>query len=292
MVRLTRPAAAAVALAAALACAAWPSGTSPALAATRLRAASSAPPPSGPACYNFAVGALRRHVVVQRMPPACAGLGPQEVNEAVARAVRTVVGPQHKAAARRLAAADSRYLGSLVRPVGPAPPASAIAAPGVTSPTVAARLAALTAWLAAVIAGAWLLASRLGMRGRRGRAAGGPGGIAGSHAGLATAGLGLWIAFTVTGSPLIGWLDVALTWLIAGLGMATLLAEPHRSYAHTNGSAMARANAIASAPATGTSTTISLTPARGQAPVMTIALHGALAVITMVLVLLAVLSVG
>ncbi len=289
MVRLTRPAAAAVALAAALACVTWPTAVSTAKAASRPRAASSAPPPSTAACYNFAVGALRRHVVVQRTPPVCAGLAPEEVNETVARAIRTVVGPLPKAAARRLAVVDSRYLGSLVRPVAAPRPASASAAGGVTASTLPARLAALTAWLAAVIAGAWLLASRLGLRGRGGRAPGAPGApgwIAGSHAGLATAGLGLWVAFTVTGSPLIGWLDVALTWLIAGLGMATLLADPHRSYAP------ASASGTASAAATGTSTTINLTPARGQAPVMTIALHGALAAITMALVLLAVLSVG
>lgn len=279
---LTRRVAAAVALAAALACVTWPTAVGTAMAASRPRAASSAPPPSAAACYNFAVGALRRHIVVQRTPRACAGLAPQEVNEAVARAIRTAVGPLPKAAARRLAVADSRYLGNLVRPVAAPRPASASAAAGATASTVPARLAALTAWLAAVIAGAWLLASRLGLRGRGSRARGAPGWIAGSHAGLATAGLGLWVAFTVTGSPLIGWLDVALTWLIAGLGMATLLADPHRSYAP----------ASASAAATGTSTTINLTPARGQAPVMTIALHGALAAITMALVLLAVLSVG
>jgi hypothetical protein len=155
-----------------------------------------------------------------------------------------------------------------------------------------ARLAALTAWLAAVIAGAWLLAGRLGLRERRGRAASVPGWIAGSHAGLATAGLGLWVAFTVTGSPLIGWLDVALTWLIAGLGMATLLADPQRSYAPASGGGSASATGSASAAATGPSATITLSPARGQAPVMTIALHGALAAVTMTLVLLAVLSVG
>jgi hypothetical protein len=86
----------------------------------------------------------------------------------------------------------------------------------------------------------------------------------------------------VTGSPLVGWLDVALTWLIAGLGMATLLADPSRSY--TSGGA--------SAAAADTSTVVNLTPARGQAPVMTIALHGGLAATTMALVLLAVLSVG
>jgi len=287
MVRLTRLAAAAMALAAALACGAWPAAAS-ATAPTRPRAASSAPPSSTSACYSFAVDALRRHVVVQRTPPQCAGLAPQDVNEAVARAIWTVVGPRPKAAARRLAVSDSRYLGSLVRPVGRVRPASAVAATGVPAPTMPARLAALTAWLAAVIAGAWLLAGRLGLRERRGQAAAVPGWIAGSHAGLATAGLGLWVAFTVTGSPLIGWLDVALTWLIAGLGMATLLADPHRSYAP----ASASATGSASAAATGTSTTITLTPARGQAPVMTIALHGALAAVTMALVLLAVLSVG
>jgi hypothetical protein len=169
-----------------------------------------------------------------------------------------------------------------------------VAATGVTAPTLPARLAALTAWLAAVIAGAWLLAGRLGLRERRGRAAGVPGWIAGSHAGLATAGLGLWVAFTVTGSPLIGWLDVALTWLIAGLGMSTLLADPHRRYAPARGGTTASGSATASAraAATGTSATITLTPAGGQAPVLTIALHGALAAVTMTLVLLAVLSVG
>jgi len=250
-------------------------------AGTRERAASSALPPSTSACYSFAVGALRQHVVVDRMPPVCAGLAPEDVNEAVARAIRTAVGPLPKAAARRQAVADSRYLGSLVRPVAPAQPASAIGPAGPTASTVPARLAALIAWLAAAIAGAWLLARRLGFGRPRGRAPGVPW-IAGSHASLATAGLAVWVAFMVTGSPLIGWLDVAFTWLIAGLGMATLLADPSRIYASVG----------AIAAAADTSTAVTLTPARGQAPVMTIALHGALAATTMALVLLAVLSVG
>ena len=280
VVRLTRPAAVALALAAALACTTWPMAAS--TAGTRKRAASSAPPPSTSACYSFAVAALRQHVVVDRTPPVCAGLAAEDVNEAVARAIRTIVGPLPKAAARRQAVADSRYLGSLVRPVGPARPTSAIAFAGPAASTVPARLAALTAWLTAAIAGAWLLARRLGLGRPRGRAAGVPPWIAGSHAGLASAGLALWVAFMATGSALIGWLDVALTWLIAGLGMATLLADPSRSYASVG----------ASAAAADTSTVVSPTPARGQAPVMTIALHGALAGTTMALVLLAVLSVG
>src|SRR5215469_3502707 len=279
-VRLTRPAAVALALAAALACTTWPMAAS--TAGTRDRAGSSALQPSASACYGFAVGALRQHVVVDRTPPVCAGLAPEDVNEAIARAIRTVVGPLPKAAARRQAVADSPYLGSLVRPVVPARPASAIAAAGPTASTVPARLTALTAWLTAAIAGAWLLARRLGLGRPRGRAPGVPPWIAGGHAGLATAGLAVWVAFVVTGSALIGWLDVALTWLIAGLGMATLLADPSRSYVSMS----------ASAAAADASTAVTLTPARGQAPVMSIALHGALAATTMALVLLAVLSVG
>jgi hypothetical protein len=277
---LTRPAAVALALAAALACTTWPMAAS--TAGTRERAASSGLPPSTSACYSFALGALRQHVVVHHTPPVCAGLAPEDVNEAVARAIRTIVGSLPKAAARRQAVADSRYVGSLVRPVSPARPAPTIALAGPAASTVPARLAALTAWLMAAIAGAWLHARRLGLGRPRDRAPGVPPWIAGSHAGLATAGLALWIAFMVTGSALIGWLDVALTWLIAGLSMATLLADPSRSYASVG----------ASAAAADTSTVVNLTPARGQAPVMTIALHGALAATMMALVLLAVLSVG
>ncbi len=254
----------AVTLGAALTCAVCLTGTSTAMAATT-------PPASAPACYDFAVGALRQHVVVHRTPPACAGLAPQEVNEIVARAIRTVVGPLPKAAARRQAVADSRYLGSLVRPAGPGRPASAVAAPGTTSSAVPARLAALAAWLTAAFAGARLLASRLS----RGRALAAPLRVMASHAVLATAGLALWVAFLLTGSSLIGWLDAAMTWLIAGLGMATLLGDPPGHY-----------DASASASAA------SLTLARARAPVLTIALHGALAATTMALVLLAVVGVG
>jgi len=102
-----------------------------------------------------------------------------------------------------------------------------------------------------------------------------------SHAGLALAGLAVWVAFLLTSSPLVGWLDVAMTWLIAGLGMATLLAGP---------TGQDIASAVATA-ATGP-TTATLTLARRRAPVLTIALHGALAATTMALVLVAVLSVG
>ena len=265
---MRRPAAAAVALAVAVLCAC--------LIAAGTAMATTTPPATAPACYNFAVDALRRHVVVHRSPPACAGLAAEQVNEAVARAIRTVVGPLPKAAERRQALTYSRYLDSLIRPAARGQPASTVAAPSTTGSTVPARLAALIVWLTAAVAGARLLASRLSS-GRRSRTGGSPLWVLGSHAALATAGLGLWVAFVVTGSTLIGWLDVAMTWLIAGLGMATLLADPPGQYA-------ASASASASA--------ASLTLTRERVPVLTIALHGALAATTMALVLLAVLNVG
>jgi hypothetical protein len=274
--RVTRPAAMAGVLVVALVI----PGVLTAAASAAARIASSAPPVNTPACYDFAVGALRRHVVVRRMPQACAGLAPQQVNEAVARAIRTVVGPLPKAVARAHAVADSRYLGSLIRQVGPSRLGLAVATPSSAASTVPVRLAALAAWLIAAIAGARLLASRLGVGRRRSRAAGGPLWVMGSHAGLASAGLALWVAFVLTASPLIGWLDVAMTWLIAGLGMATLLADP-------GGHDVASATTAAAGP-----NAAALALGRPRAPVMTIALHGALAAATMALVLIAVVTVG
>jgi AcrR family transcriptional regulator len=223
------------------------------------------------------------------------GLVAQQVNEAVARAIRTVVGPLPKAAARRLAIADSRYLSSLVRPAAPGRPSERVAASGAAGSTVPVRFAALVAWLTAAIPGAWLLARRLSRRRRRGRAPGGLPWVPLSHAGAAATGLALWVAFLLTGSPFVGWLDVAITWLIAGLGMASLLAGPTGQDATAmSAGSVASTGAVAS---TGTVTVtstgaVTLATAAGRAPVLTIALHGALAVTTMVLVLLAVLSVG
>jgi manganese efflux pump family protein len=279
-VRLIRSAAVAAVLTAALTWVAWLAAASTASAATRARVTPPAPTASVSACYDFAVGALRGHVVVRRTPPACAGLAAQQVNEAVARAIRTVVGPLPKAAGRRLAVADSHYLSSLVRPAAPGRPAQAVPAPGTAGSTVPVRLAALLAWLMAAIPGGWLLASRLSSRRRRDRAPPGLPWVPLSHAGAAATGLALWVAFLLAGSPLVGWLDVAMTWLIAGLGMATLLAGPTGQDA---------TSASLAAATTGTAT---LALAGRRAPVLTIALHGALAATTMVLVLVAVLSVG
>ncbi|MGB6455502.1 MAG: hypothetical protein WBH47_13560, partial [Streptosporangiaceae bacterium] len=124
---------------------------------------------------------------------------------------------------------------------------------------------------------AYLLAGRLrrGSR-RRVRALG----LAGGHAGLAVTGLCLWVAFVVTAAPALGWIDVAISWIIVGMGMATLLSEapaPQPAAAHVG-------------PAARPSAAVAYSPVR--APVMIIALHGILAAATIVLVLLAVVSAG
>jgi manganese efflux pump family protein len=267
----------AAAVAAALMCAGCAPGAGRAPAATSPHAQRSTPTASTAACYAFAVRALRRHVIVRRRPPQCTGLGAEQVDQAVSRAIRTVAGPLPKAAARRQDLAESPYLASLIQQARPPSPASAAAGRAVAAGTLVPRLAALAAWLAAALAGGYLLT-----RGRRpwrlGRIRGL--GLAGGHAGLAATGLCLWIAFTVTAAPALGWIDVVLTWLIAGLGMATLL----------GGGPADLAGPVPAVAAAGSTPAGAAAPAR--APVLVIALHGAFAATTIVLVLLAVIGTG
>ena len=127
-------------------------------------------------------------------------------------------------------------------------------------------LAALVAWFFTAAAGTRLLAGFLAARGPRGRRKGSAGLVAAtvlSHFGLAVAGLGLWIAFVITGTPGLGWLGVGLIVLIAGLGMGAL---------------------SAALPEPG--------PPKAGLPVIIIAIHGLLATATILLVLLAAIGAG
>jgi hypothetical protein len=277
MRRLT--ASAVATLAAGLACVGCGPGAGQAPAA-----AHSAPPASTAACYAFAVSALRRHVIVRHTPPECAGLAPEQVDEAVSRAIRTVAGPLPKAPARRKDLAESRYLASLIRQARRPSPASLAAGPATAPGTLVPRLAALAVWLAAALAGGYLLTGgrRLRVRQLRGL------GLAGGHAAAGATGLCLWIAFMVTAAPALGWIDVALTWVIAGLGMATLLGG-----GPANPVDAAEPAAPLAAPATALATGAPAGAAvAARAPVLVIALHGALAATTIVLVLLAVIGTG
>jgi manganese efflux pump family protein len=242
-------------------------------------------PPSAVRCYAFAVTDLHRRVVVRHRPAACAGLPQAQVNQIVDRAVRAVVGPHRKAVERRLAAADSRYLGDLVKTLPPPPAASVIAAQPTPAGQLGLRFAALALWLATAIPGAYMLSTWLPRAGRRRviRELRGLSAVPIGHAGLAIAGLVIWIAFTATNAAALAWVDVGLTWVIAGLGMATLLAASPESQAVTASPGAAALVGVTEA---------STTPFRTRAPVFAIALHGALATLTILLVLLAAVGAG
>ena len=239
-----------------------------ALLAALLTAGCSAPAPAVNratvnTCYAFGLRALQRHITVAGRPAACAGLTDQQINAAAARAVGAAVGAAPKTVARRLSVRDRVYLERLLRGAGPALAAAAPVRPTAGLPL---RLAALAAWLSTAAAGAyllagWLAASRTQRRRR-------PGGLVFSHFALAVAGLGVWIAFSATGSRVLGWVAVGLIILIAGLGMGAL-------------------TAALSQPSPGPAPARDAAPARARTPVAVIAGHGVLAATTILLVLLA-----
>src|SRR5258708_6384995 len=86
-------------------------------------------------------------------------------------------------------------------------------------------------------------------------------------AGRWLAGLGVWIAFMATAEPALGWIAVGTTFLVAGLGMATLLAampDPQRSgplTADTETASPLTANTATAAMAASTTTATSTAPA-------------------------------
>ena len=282
--RWTTVAAAAASLLAALLLTACTATAAQPAAAQPAAAQPTTTPASSESCYSFAVSALRSHIVVLQRPAACAGLSQAVVNEDVARAIRTAVGPHPKALQRQLAASYSRYLAALVKPVKPPPAASVAAGPSTTSSQLAIRLAALAAWLAAAAAGGYLLSAWLTRDDRRRviRKPGVPSALPLTHASLAVTGLCIWIAFMVTSTSALAWADVGLTWVIAGLGMATLVVSSPEQGVGSN----TEAAELAEAGRTSTA------PFQAGAPVLIIALHGAFATATILFVLLAAVGIG
>jgi manganese efflux pump family protein len=234
--------------------------------------------PTEDTCYHLAVQALQRHIVLPADPPACAGLSPAEVNMAVAMTIGTVTRAQPKAIARHLTSIARPYLDNLVRAVPPAatlPPPAPPAGPRAAARARPAQdlpldLAALGAWVLTASAGLSMLAPWLvrWLARRRRRAADSATAFTLSHFGLALAGLGVWIAFVATDLPVLAWVAVCMVVLIAGLGMGVLAAalpEPTRA---------------------------SATARRAERPVAVIAAHGALATLTILLVLTAAIGAG
>jgi manganese efflux pump family protein len=228
-------------------------------------------------CYAFGVQAIRRHIVVTTVPRACAGLSRAQINAAVGRAIKDAAGSHPKAVARHLAYLDRTYLAHLISTI-PAPevaPTVAVPAPAPARPSgdLPLALAALGAWLVTAAAGSFLLTGWLAAGGRRRRgclgsvrirAAGLTKGLIIGHFGLALTGLGIWIGFLGTGVRPLAWVAVGPVILIAGLGMGVLAAD---------------------LPEPGATR-------RGRLPVTVIAVHGALATTTIMLVLLAAIGAG
>jgi hypothetical protein len=233
-------------------------------------------------CYAFGLQALQRHVTVTTVPPACDGLSHAQVNLAVARAVRDVVGPRPKAVARRLAYQEGDHLADLIAAVPPTGPAPLAVAPARQPADVPLGLAALAAWIVTAAAGSYLLAGWLadgGLRRRPARVPGVPPVLIMSHFAVALAGLGIWIAFVATDVPVLAWIAAGMILPAAGLGMAALgaaLPGPAASPEPTS-----------AGPALATRTAATAAPARVAAPVTVIAVHGVLATATILLVVLA-----
>jgi hypothetical protein len=271
-------------------------------------------------CYAFAVQALSQHVTVTSVPPACTGLTHEQINLAIDRAIRAVVGPHRKVVARRLAHAEAAYLSYLVTVVPPRAAAPPVPTPAAPSSRLPLDLAALAAWAVTAAAGTWLLAGWIahgGLRRPYARVAGVPQAVIVGHFTLALTGLGIWIAFLATGVPALAWAAVAVVLSVAGLGMATLAGGLPEERQPSDGPPEERQPsdgppeerqpsdgppdpqpAIAGPPGTrpaGTGSASSgLRPARTAAigvpagkPLTVIALHGALAAATILLVVLA-----
>ena len=186
-------------------------------------------------CTQFGEAAIRQHVTVTALPPACRGLTAVQVDAAVGTALRSAgSGVSDKAQRRAQIAAASHYLAHMYVPVPTpkaVPPLSAAGAAGWLSKTAWA-LIALASWLATVALGLTLMARRI-PRGRAHRPASRPPALNLAHLGLAVLSLLAWVVYLVTKVTGVAWAAAGLLPLVAGLGMALLflsyVAAPRRS---------------------------------------------------------------
>jgi len=213
-------------------------------------------------CRTFGVRAIEHHVVVRTVPSACAGLTRLQINESVVAAVRAAAGRKGKAASRRVAARDARYLAGLVAGGLSSPAASGLASPSASAPPGdGLRAAALVSWAITATAGAYLLTGSS----RRSRTRRRPPALAVGHATAALAGLGTWAAFASAGEQALAWAAAVLAFAAAGLGMAVLVGSVPDSQARLP----------------------QLGAGLGPRRVLVIAAHGILAAVTIALVLYA-----
>ncbi len=277
-------------------------------------------------CAAYGLHAIEHHITVTWKPVPCQGLSKAEVNQAVALAVVRAARDERKAIRRKREGEAAPYLDYLVSAL---PPAAGAAPTGTRSSAVShgrdlpMGIAALIAWLVAAGSGAYVLGSWIARGGSlrrpaRGAGTGSPPGMLLGHFGLALCGLASWVAYLVTGRAALAWVALAVLLPVAGLGMATLVtglparraaapqghsgeAGPGRGDIAAGGAAAVQvadagagtssssrtATIGASSAGTGGTGTV---PARARLAPLVVAAHGALAVATMILVLLAALG--
>jgi manganese efflux pump family protein len=139
------------------------------------------------------------------------------------------------------------------------------------------KVAALITWVitalgGAVLLGTWL--SRGGLRARETGASRFPPGLIFGHFLLAATGLILWIIYLITDADALTWVALAILVIVAALGL-TMVGRWRQDRA---AAAVSQTNAAR--------------PPEQHFPVAVVYLHGLLAVITLVLVLLTALGVG
>jgi hypothetical protein len=141
-------------------------------------------------------------------------------------------------------------------------------------------IAALIVWIITALGGFFLLGTwirRGGLRQQKDGLSRLPAPVVLSHFLIAALGLVLWIVYVVTGTTALAWVDVAVLVVVALLGF-TMFARwiPVRRGTIRTGAVAAGADV----------------PAETGFPVPVVAVHGLIAVTTVVLVLLAALGIG
>jgi hypothetical protein len=143
-------------------------------------------------------------------------------------------------------------------------------------------IAALVAWVLTALGGFVMLArwiSSGGLRQQRGGPTRFPAGLVFGHFGLASAGLVLWIAYLLLDNDRLAWIAFIVLLPVALLGFGMLVRW-----------ATDRRRATVGVTSSGTATGSGDQPAEQALPVPIVAAHGAFAVATVVLVLLAALK--
>jgi hypothetical protein len=241
-------------------------------------------------CVQFGIAAIKHHVTVTWLPPACQGLTGAQIDSAVGSALHSAaIGAQGKVRQRERIAKASHYLEHLIVSV-PAqrgkPQVLVPAAHQISRTTLG--LIALFTWLITVSLGLWMMIRWI-LRGRARHTPAGrlrrPPALDLAHLGLASASLLVWIAYLATGLVGLAWTASALLPLVAGLGMTLVFLRPSMGPADSAAAQVPRA-VTAPDPARGDSS-------RGRRPpVVTVGAHIIFATATILFALLTAIGVS